>query len=252
MSDDLDEAVGAILFDIVDEMSRPLRPAGSAHLADCPGRNVTVGTDGERRPQSDAERMRKSRLARRAPGDLVYRRPDWHDLLDLGTLPRRGGCQPDQLAAVVLREVADNALDAGGTVTIDALGPDKWAIADTGPGIDPDAVVDLFSVSRPLSSSKLKRLPTRGALGNGLRVVMGAVAASGGSLTVATRGHLLVLDVETRAGNSYGKTFIVSDDQIPHAPGTRITITFGRALRTADADARLAETAIRIAQHGSV
>ena len=38
-----------------------------------------------------------------------------------------------------------------------------------------------------------RRLPTRGALGNGLRVVAGAVLASGGRLTVKTRGRALRL-----------------------------------------------------------
>jgi DNA topoisomerase VI subunit B len=49
-----------------------------------------------------------------------------------------------------------------------------WIISDDGPGIDPDKIPTIFSVNRPLLSSKLKRLPLRGMLGNGLRVVMGA------------------------------------------------------------------------------
>ena len=40
-------------------------------------------------------------------------------------------------------------------------------------------------------STKLLRLPTRGALGNGLRVVAGAVLASDGFLIVDTRGARL-------------------------------------------------------------
>ena len=43
------------------------------------------------------------------------------------------------------------------------------------------------SIRRPFISSKLLRMPTRGALGNGLRVVAGVVLASGGRLVVATR-----------------------------------------------------------------
>jgi hypothetical protein len=43
----------------------------------------------------------------------------------------------------------------------------------------------LFAVNRPLLSSKLKRLPLRGMLGHGLRVVMGAVAAFDGSRAAA-------------------------------------------------------------------
>ena len=59
-----------------------------------------------------------------------------------------------------------------------------WYVEDDGPGIagEPADIARLFSIRRPLVSSKLLRLPTRGALGNGLRVVAGAVLASGGRL----------------------------------------------------------------------
>src|SRR5271156_1870819 len=68
-------------------------------------------------------------------------------------------------------------------------------VEDDGPGISgtPEEIARLFSFRRPLVSSKVKRLPTRGALGNGLRVVAGAVFASGGSLRVITNGHSLNL-----------------------------------------------------------
>ena len=47
-----------------------------------------------------------------------------------------------------------------------------------------------------MRSSKLLRLPQRGALGNGLRVVAGAVLASEGSLAVITRNRRIVLRPE--------------------------------------------------------
>ena len=54
-----------------------------------------------------------------------------------------------------------------------------YFVDDDGPGIDgtPEEIARLFSIRRPLVSSKLLRLPTRGAVGNGLRVVAGAVLA---------------------------------------------------------------------------
>ncbi|MBV8524304.1 MAG: hypothetical protein JOY71_19615 [Acetobacteraceae bacterium] len=51
-------------------------------------------------------------------------------------------------------------------------------------------------MNRPLLSSKQRRYPLRGMLGNGLRVVMGAVVAFDGSLTVETKGHRLALAVD--------------------------------------------------------
>ena len=53
----------------------------------------------------------------------------------------------------------------------------------------------------PAILSKLLRLPTRGALGNGLRVVVGAVLATGGQLTVKTRGRALCLRPRDADGN---------------------------------------------------
>ena len=49
-----------------------------------------------------------------------------------------------------------------------------------------------------MRSSKLLRLPQRGALGNGLRVVAGAVLASAGSLVVITRNKRIELRPQAR------------------------------------------------------
>ena len=72
----------------------------------------------------------------------------------------------------------------------------------------------MFSINRPLVSTKLLRLPTRGALGNGLRVVAGAVVASNGSLTVITRNVRLELRPERD-----GSTTVVS--RTPMRPSGR-------------------------------
>ena len=53
----------------------------------------------------------------------------------------------------------------------------------------PEEIARLFCIARPMISTKLLRLPTRGALGNGLRVVAGAVLASEGILAVITRNR---------------------------------------------------------------
>ena len=92
------------------------------------------------------------------------------------------------------------------------------------PGTDAE-IAALFSVARPLSSSKLLRLPTRGALGNGLRVVAGAVLASGGTLTVKTRGRALRL----RPRDADGMTD-VEHVRPWKGKGTRIEVLLGEAL----------------------
>jgi hypothetical protein len=73
----------------------------------------------------------------------------------------------------VVKEIVDNALDAGAenVAVVEGTQYRCW-IRDDGPGLASDDVPRLFAVNRPLLSSRLKRLPTRGMLGNGLRVVM--------------------------------------------------------------------------------
>ena len=94
-------------------------------------------------------------------------------------------------------------------------------------------------------STKLLRLPQRGALGNGLRVVAGAVLASGGSLSVITRDKRIVLRPERD-----GTHEVVSAKPAKRPIGTRVEISFGPAL---PCDARTliwAQWAIRLARAG--
>jgi hypothetical protein len=127
--------------------------------------------------------------------EFTFEREDWTLFRSLSTLSQKAGVPVHLLPKLVLKELADNALDAGGTVRVGQLQDGGWFVEDDGPGIagDPADIARLFSIRRPLVSSKLLRLPTRGALGNGLRVVAGAVLASSGRLVVATRGRLIDL-----------------------------------------------------------
>lgn len=121
-----------------------------------------------------AERMRRMRARKKAATapPIYYETADWQLFIDKQRLPQKAGCEPNQLDRVLLKELVDNALDTGaGNVTLDG-DTARCIVTDDGPGIDADDVTRLFAVNRPLISSKLKRLPTRGMLGNGLRVVM--------------------------------------------------------------------------------
>src|SRR2546422_10093644 len=122
----------------------------------------------------------------------MFAREDWTLFRNLATLPQKAGIPLEQLRRLVAKELVDNACDAtSGTVRVQIVLSGTISVEDDGPGIDGDAAAigSLFSINRPLTSSKLLRLPLRGALGNGLRVVAGAVLASGGSLEVTTRGQ---------------------------------------------------------------
>ena len=182
----------------------------------------TVTQTGDR---TAAERKRRQRERQRAAADarapLLFERADWQLFLRPETLPQKAGCEPEQINRIVLKEIVDNALDTGSDdVTIDEI-PGGWRVTDHGPGIDPANVPTLFAVNRPLLSSKLKRLPLRGMLGNGLRVVMGAVAAFDGTISVTSRGHRLALAIDRITGT----TCIASDTPVAPSDGTTIEIT---------------------------
>ena len=200
-----------------------------------------------RKPMSVAERMRRMRARQReaaAFAPLMFERADWHLFLDRATPPQKAGCQRHELGRLVVKELVDNALDTGAAVTLEqALG--GYIVTDDGPGIDPAEVPKLFAVNRPLLSSKLQRLPLRGMLGNGLRVVMGAIAALDGTISVASRGHCLTLAVDAVTG----QTTVEKNELIPEAPGTTVTI----ALSVFDGtEARPARESIAVAQNGTV
>jgi hypothetical protein len=141
-------------------------------------------------PTPAAERMRRMRQRRKtqSTAPILYERSDWKLFLEPETLPQKAGCEPHQIGRAILKELVDNALDTGASNVTVTGGARHCLVVDNGPGLAAKDMLRVFVVNRPLVSSKLVRLPTRGMLGNGLRVVMGAVAAFGGTIAVTTRG----------------------------------------------------------------
>jgi hypothetical protein len=183
-----------------------------------------------------------------APQILKFEREDWTSFRTVEGLQQKAGVPKNKLTRLVLKELADNGLDAGANVKVGELPKGGYFVEDDGPGIDgsPEDIARLFSIKRPMVSTKLLRLPQRGALGNGLRVVAGAVLASGGTLVVITRNKRITLRPERD-----GSTCVVGDKPAKRPAATRIEIKFGRALPK-DANALLwAKIACRFAQTGS-
>jgi hypothetical protein len=170
-----------------------------------------------------------SQPARTKSPEFTFEREDWTLFRSLSTLSQKAGVPVHLLPKLVLKELADNALDAGGTVRVGQLQLGGWYVEDDGPGIagEPADIARLFSIRRPLVSSKLLRLPTRGALGNGLRVVAGAVLAVGGGLVVETRGRRLRLRPQDN-----GDT-LAAVEPCPRTTGTRIEIDLREDRRSA-------------------
>lgn len=175
----------------------------------------------------------------------MFEREDWMLFRSLDSLGQKAGVGRDRIAGVVVKELVDNALDVAGRATLTNTplpAGGLFTIRDEGPGIPGDdaAIAHLFSIRRGLLSTKLLRLPTRGALGNGLRVVMGAVAASGGGISVATRGRRLTLAVA-----SDGATTVREREDWAGA-GTEVTVRLGPDLVR---DAKAAEQALILGQN---
>ena len=182
-----------------------------------------------------------------ASQNLKFEREDWTSFRTIEGLQQKAGVAKDKLRRLVLKEITDNGLDNGSDVRIGELPDGGYFIEDDGPGIDgtPEDTARLFSIDRPMISTKLLRLPTRGALGNGLRVVAGAVLASEGSLVVTTRNRRIKLRPERD-----GSTTVVSTKSVKFAKGTRVEIIFGPAIPEDNTALSWAQAAIMLARSG--
>jgi hypothetical protein len=180
------------------------------------------------------------------PTLIMAERPDWSLFRTFDGLSQRAGVPTRKLRQLVLKELGDNALDTGTKINFGIAG-DCYFIEDHGPGLDgkPEQIAELYSMARPMRSTKLLRLPQRGALGNGLRVVAGAVFASEGSLSVITRNRRI--DLQPLAD---GTTQVVRVAPADRAVGTRIEISFGPTLLADENSFRWVNTAQRLALDG--
>jgi hypothetical protein len=175
--------------------------------------------------------------------NLKFERADWSLFRTVEGLQQKAGVAKSKLRRLVLKELTDNGLDAGANVRVGDLPDGGYFVEDNGPGIDgtPEEIARLFSIARPLVSTKLLRLPIRGALGNGLRVVAGAIVASEGFLVVIT---------SQSPDRASATTTIVSAKAAKFPVGARIEISFGPALPR-DANALLwARMACQLAREG--
>jgi hypothetical protein len=140
------------------------------------------------------------------PSLKMAERPDWALFRSVEGLQQKAGTLATKLRRLVLKELADNGLDNGGGIKLGSIDEDHYFVEDDGPGLDgtPEEIAFLFSIKRPMRSSKLLRVPQREALGNGLRVVAGAMLASNGTLAVITRNQRTVLSPQADGSTSPG------------------------------------------------
>src|SRR5262249_43033754 len=149
---------------------------------------------------------------------------DWTNFRTLTTISQTSGVTLEDLRRLLAKELTDNGLDTGAPCRVGMLDDGGFYVEDDGPGIpgEPEDVARLFSIKRPLMTSKVIRLFSRGALGNGDRVVAAVVLASDGTLEVFTNGRHLRL-VPQMSGATVAE--VVSSDW--SKAGTRVEVRLG-------------------------
>ena len=176
---------------------------------------------------------------------VQFERESWKEFRTLDGLCRMAGVSRNRIAAVVAKELVDNALDESPIVDVGLLEHNGFFVQDGGPGIDPDVVAELFSIKRSQQSTKFLRLPTRGALGNGLRVVASAVLCTKGQLIVSSRNQVMKLTPQDDGSTSIE---IIGNYE---GAGTRVEVWLGMDTGVIDNQTlRYANIAIRC-QHGT-
>jgi DNA topoisomerase VI subunit B len=139
-----------------------------------------------------------------------------------------------KFAAVVLKELVDNALDAAEStgvapaieISIDRRGGDlEIAVRDNGPGLPAGLVTKTLDFDVRTSDKRAYRSPTRGAQGNALKTIIGIPTALGGSAPIVIEACNVRHTIRPRldaAGNvDPGHTV----EEIPVTTGTRIAVT---------------------------
>ena len=153
-------------------------------------------------------------------------RHDWALFLHPDRLAQKAGAPVRHLRRMALKELADNAADVSEQVELEQLDAATYRVGDQGPGLNRERIAALFAVDRPLTSSKLLRRPTRGAVGNGLRVVTVLPSARAVNSVVESRGRCWRVEVDRTSG----VTTTVDEGPSERISGTAVTVRFGPGL----------------------
>jgi DNA topoisomerase VI subunit B len=190
-----------------------------------------------------------SQKSRILQSDPEFIRHDWS--IYVSNLPQRAGVPLCDIRALVLKELVDNALDEvdrigrPGAVTLTQEGDHTYTVIDQGRGFDgsPEELAYRFSIAKGMVSSKQWRRPTRGCVGNGLRVIVGAVVSGGGRIIVRTRNQKVTLRPRLD-----GTTAVDNVIPIDWPTGASITVEIDRRFPGGDYSLKWARQAITLAQ----
>jgi hypothetical protein len=156
------------------------------------------------------------------------------EYFQLDTLQTQTGQEPEDFAAVIIKELMDNALDAAETagvvpkIMLDVNeSDDNWVItvSDNGGGIPPEVVERICDFSVLVSDKAAYVSPTRGQQGNGLKTVIGIPYALGGTepVLIETGGvrYSIRPNIDPAGAVSIERTV----EKVRKRPGTTITVT---------------------------
>ncbi|WP_315069330.1 hypothetical protein [uncultured Clostridium sp.] len=170
----------------------------------------------------------------------MFEREDWKLFRNIETLCQKAGVRKDRIPMLVIKELVDNALDTFTPINYGLLAGNGFYIKDSGNGIEPNLLKDFFSINRPMITTKLLRLPTKGALGNGLRVAIGAVIATNGKIFISTRYKKYQIIPNDNNGSS--EVIEIEDYE---ERGTKIEVYFGSVLPIKQVDLKWADLAYK-------
>ena len=106
-----------------------------------------------------------------AAQNLKFERADWTSFRTVEGLQQKAGVAQGRLRRLVLKELADNALDTGTPVRVGALEGGGYFIEDQGPGLDPKAgrpplqhqsAADLDQAPAPADPGRARQRPQGG------------------------------------------------------------------------------------------
>jgi DNA topoisomerase VI subunit B len=147
-------------------------------------------------------------------------------------LQAQTGVAQKDFASSILKELADNALDAAESCKIDPelgievekrVGQLTISISDNGPGLSAETLAKILDFLTRTSNKAHYRSPTRGAQGNALKTVFGMAHALGGKpVVVESMGVKHTIAAKITPANE----LVVDHDQEPIelGAGSKITV----------------------------
>lgn len=139
-------------------------------------------------------------------------------------LAEKAGCPKSMFPQMIAKEFADNAADIGDYKYKIDVAEQVLAIVNGGEGISNDDVRKIFSIKRPLRSSKHWRRGERGALGNGIRAALAGCRICDVELTVVSQGNNHSIKLQDN-----GEVQIKTSDHQP-TQGTTVVLRFSSSI----------------------